>query len=54
MRPAFAVAEHMVVRASEELRRDDEVQVSGKLYRAAEECIRALTCIRGHRGVQED
>ena len=42
-----AVAEHMVMRAREELQRGDAVQASEKLYKAVEECIKVLACIEG-------
>ncbi|AEM39657.1 PaREP1 family protein [Pyrolobus fumarii 1A] len=43
----IAVAEHMLMRAREELLEGDAVQASEKLYKAVEECIKVLACLRG-------
>ncbi len=43
----IAVAKHMLMRAKEELRRNDAVPASGKLYKAVEECVKALACLEG-------
>ena len=47
----LAVAEHMLARAREELGRRDPVQASEKLYKAAEEAVKALAIRYGLRGV---
>lgn len=41
----MAIAEHMLERAREELRKGDAVQASEKLYKAVEECIKILACL---------
>jgi len=41
------VARHMLRRAREELKKGDAVQASEKLYKAVEECIKALACLEG-------
>ena len=43
----LAIAEHMLSRGREELRRGDAAQASEKLYRAVEECIKVLACLEG-------
>jgi len=43
----LAAAEHMLRRAREELKQDDPVQASEKLYKAVEGCIRILACLEG-------
>lgn len=47
LRARLSVAEHMLARAREELRRGDPVQASEKLYKAVEECIKVLACLEG-------
>jgi hypothetical protein len=41
------VAEYMLERAREELKRGDPVEASEKLYKAAEEAIKVLACLEG-------
>lgn len=42
-----SIAEHMLRRGREELEKGDAVQASEKLYKAVEECIKALACLEG-------
>jgi len=40
------IAEHMLKRAHEELEKGDAIQASEKLYKAVEECIKILACLK--------
>ena len=43
----MTIAEYMLERAREELKRGNPIQASEKLYKAVEECIKTLACLEG-------